>query len=221
MILWDGGNNDLPFFHPDLWVTLLDPHRVGHELQYFPGETNFRAADLIVIPKVDTARPESVQALRETSAHINPGTPVVATETRITVEDEDQVRGSRVLVIEDGPTLTHGGMGYGAGKLAAAALGAEVVDPRPHAVGSIARLYERFPHLEDVLPAMGYYPEQLEELQTTINAAACDRVLIATPIDLGRLLKIDKPAHRVRYELVDAADGPTLAQLVCQHIEGC
>ncbi len=221
VILWDGGNNDLPFFHPDLWITLLDPLRAGHELQYFPGETNFRAANVIVIPKVDTAQPEAVQALRETAARINPGAPVVCTQTRITVENEDAVRGRRVLVIEDGPTLTHGGMGYGAGKVAAAALGAKVVDPRPHAVGSIARLYERFTHLERVLPAMGYYPEQLEDLQATINAVDCDAVLVATPIDLAHLLEIERPTHRVRYELVDADHSPTLSELVCERLDRC
>jgi predicted GTPase len=211
VVVWDGGNNDLPFLRPDLWITLVDPHRRGHELLYHPGEANLRAADVVVVTKADTAPPGSVGELRASVARSNPRAQVIVTDMEVRAEAPELVAGQRVLVIEDGPTLTHGGMPHGAGWVAAQALGAtQVVDPRPAAVGSIRRLYAEHPHLGPVLPAMGYYPEQLEELQRTIASVECDAIVVATPVDLQRLVPLPRPSTRVHYELCDHG-APTLA----------
>ena len=202
VILWDGGNNDLPFYRPDLHLVVADPHRVGHESRYYPGETNLRMADLVLINKVDTADPANVGILEKNIARVNPRAIVVKADSPITVSDPSAVRGKKVLVIEDGPTLTHGEMAYGAGHLAASRLGAaEIVDPRPYARGSLRAVFEKYSHLTEILPAMGYGATQISELEATIREAPCDLVLIATPIDLARLMTIEKPSLRVSYEL--------------------
>jgi predicted GTPase len=202
VVLWDGGNNDLPFYAPDLHVVVADPHRPGHETGYYPGETNLRMAHLVVINKVDTAKPDAVEAVERAVRTHNPAARIVRADSPITVDDPEAIRGKRVLVIEDGPTLTHGDMAYGAGHVAARRWGAaEILDPRRWAVGSIRDVYEKYRQLTDVLPAMGYGETQLAELEATIRKVPCDLVLVATPIDLGRLFRIDKPAQRVRYEL--------------------
>jgi predicted GTPase len=202
VILWDGGNNDLPFYKPDLYIVVADPHRAGHELTYYPGETNTRLADIIVINKVGTASAEDVQTVENNVRRVNPGAKIIRAESPVSVDDPDAVRGKRVLVVEDGPTLTHGEMTFGAGHVAARQFGAAaMVDPRPYAVGSIKDTFEKYSHLTEILPAMGYGDNQVSELQQTINAVDCDLVLIGTPIDLERLLEIDKPAMRVLYEL--------------------
>ncbi len=202
IILWDGGNNDLPFYMTDLHIVVADPHRPGHEMSYHPGEANARAADVFVINKVDTASAENVVKVRENLRELNPDATVIEAASPLFVEDPGTIRGKRVLVIEDGPTLTHGEMAYGAGWVAAKRFGAaEIVDPRPYAVGSIKETYAKFPTTGDVLPAMGYGEDQMLELETTINSAEVELVIIATPIDLGRLIKISKPSQRVRYEL--------------------
>jgi predicted GTPase len=202
LILWDGGNNDTPFFRSDLEIVVADPHRAGHELAYFPGEVNFRRAHVLVINKVDTASPDAVRTVRRNLLCTNPRAAVVETECRVSVADPVQIRGRRVLVVEDGPTLTHGEMPYGAGVVAARQYGAaEQVDPRPFAVGSIRGTFERFPHLQRLLPAMGYSETQRHELEETINRTDCELVLVATPIDLARLLRLNKPSLRVGYEI--------------------
>lgn len=202
VIIWDGGNNDLPFYRPDLHIVVADPHRPGHELAYHPGETNLRMADVVVINKIETAEPEAVQRVRGNVRAVNPGAMIVEAASPIEVEDPLAIAGKRVLVVEDGPTLTHGEMPYGAGVVAARRFGAaEVVDPRPYAVGSLAETYRRYPSTGAVLPAMGYGAEQRRELAATINAVPCDLVLIATPIDLGRIITIERPTQRVRYDL--------------------
>ena len=214
VVVWDGGNNDLPFYRPDLFITVADPHRAGHELRYHPGEANLRAADVIVINKIDTAAPEGVAEVRVSIQKVNPQAIVVDAASPIFVEDPDAVRGKRVLVIEDGPTLTHGGMAYGAGVAAARKFGAaELVDPRPYAVDSIAETFERYPHIGTLLPAMGYGKEQVRDLEETINATECDLVLSATPIDLRRILKVRHPMDRVRYEL-QVIGRPTLEEIL-------
>jgi len=206
VILWDGGNNDLPFFRPTLFIVVADPHRAGHELSYYPGETNARMADVVVINKVDTARPENVDLVEANIRTINPGATIIRAESPVSVADPAAIRGKRVLVVEDGPTLTHGEMTFGAAHVAARRYGAaSIVDPRPLAVGSIRDTFARYRHLTEVLPAMGYGERQVSELERTINAVDCDLVLIGTPIDLERLLKIDKPSMRVRYELDERA----------------
>ncbi len=210
VIVWDGGNNDLPFFKPDLFIVVADPHRAGHELRYYPGETNARMADVVVVNKAATARPEDVETVERNIRAINPDARIIRAASPVSVEDPDAVKGKRVLVVEDGPTLTHGEMAFGAGHIAAQKYGAsEIVDPRPFAVGSIKETYAQYPHLSQILPAMGYGGEQMSELEQTINDADCDLVLIGTPIDLGRLVQINKPALRVRYEL----DKPATAKL--------
>jgi predicted GTPase len=204
VLLWDGGNNDLPFYRPTVHLALVDPLRPGHETRYHPGEANLRMADIIVVNKMDSATPEQVAQIDETIARLNPTATVVKANSKVTVDDAEAIRGKRVLVVEDGPTLTHGEMPFGAGQVVADRLGAaEVVDPRPYARGSIARLYERWPHLGRALPAMGYFPAQLAELFATIDATDCDTVVIATPIDLRRLGPLRKPSTRVRYRFVE------------------
>ncbi len=201
IIVWDGGNNDLPFFKPDLEIVLVDPHRPGHEVSYFPGESNFRRARVLIISKIATARPETVQALRRSIADVNPKATVVEATLAIQAPGLNELRGKSVLAIEDGPTLTHGEMRYGAGVIAAQQAGAGLVDPRPYAVGSIKQLLERYPSIENLLPAMGYGKKQMKELEETINKTPCDAVVVATPIDLRRVINMNKPAYRVTYEL--------------------
>lgn len=217
IILWDGGNNDLPFYVPDLQIVVADPHRPGHETTYHPGEANARTADIFVINKVDTADQENVIALHDSLHDLAPEAVIMEAASPLFVDDPGAIRGKRVLVVEDGPTLTHGGMAFGAGWVAARRFGAaEIVDPRPYAVGSIQDTYENYPTTGDVLPAMGYGESQMKELEQTINRADVDLVIIGTPIDLGRLLKIDKPTQRVRYEL-QIIGQPTLAGELRKH----
>jgi len=214
VVLWDGGNNDLPFFKSDLHIVIADPHRPGHESAYHPGEANVRMADVIVINKVDTANYENVIAVREALRELNPEALVIEAASPLGVDDPAAIRGKRVLVIEDGPTLTHGEMAYGAGWVAAQRFGAaEIIDPRPYAVGSIAATYKKYPTIGNVLPAMGYGPEQTRELEATLNAAPADLVLIGTPIDLRRVLKLNRPAQRVRYDLQEIGR-PTLMDVL-------
>jgi len=202
VILWDGGNNDLPFYKPDLFIVVADPHRPGHEMSYYPGETNARMADVVVINKTGTADAGDVETVEGHIRAMNPGARIIRAQSPVTVDNPDGVRGKRVLVVEDGPTLTHGEMTFGAGHVAAREFGAAaIVDPRPHAVGSIKATFEKYSHISEVLPAMGYGRQQMSELEATINAVDCDLVLIGTPIDLSKLLKIDRPHMRVRYEL--------------------
>ncbi len=202
VILWDGGNNDTPFFKPDLAIVVVDPLRAGHEERYYPGEANLRMADVVVINKVDSASPEHVEALRETINRLNPKAEVVEAASPIFVEDPEMIRGKRVLVIEDGPTLTHGEMLFGAGVVASRKYGArELIDPRPYLQGTIKETFQIYPGIQNLLPAMGYGEKQMRDLEATINAADCDAVVIGTPIDLRRLLKMNKPATRVTYEL--------------------
>ncbi len=201
VIVWDGGNNDFAFFESDLEIVLADPHRAGHEMRYFPGEVNLRRAEVIVITKVDTADPHNVETLRRSIRSANPTAHVVESAMPVMVEDASLVKGKRVLVIEDGPTVTHGGMSYGAGVLAAKKYGAAaIVDPRPAAVGSLRETFLANPHLECVLPAMGYSPEQIHDLEQTVERVECDLVLVATPVDLRRVIRIKHSSCRVRYE---------------------
>ncbi|HHY94451.1 MAG TPA: GTPase [Firmicutes bacterium] len=201
VVFWEGGNNDLPFFRPDLHIVVADPHRPGHELTYHPGEANVRLADVVVINKVDTAPPDAVEKVRHNVQLLNPLATIVEAASPISVADGARLRGRKVVVVEDGPTLTHGGMTYGAGVVAARRWGAELVDPRPHARGSIAETFRRYQHLGPLLPAMGYGSEQLEELRHTLDDVPAELVLVATPIDLARLIPLNKPAVRVTYEL--------------------
>ena len=216
IILWDGGNNDFPFYVSDLEIVVADPHRPGHESSYHPGEVNARTADVFVINKVDTANPESVIQVRDSLNALNPSAIMIEAASPLFVDDPAAIRGKRVLVVEDGPTLTHGGMAYGAGWVAARRYGAaEIIDPRPYAVGSIRATYEKYPSTGDVLPAMGYGAQQISELEETINKTDADLVIIGTPIDLSRVLKIDKPFQRVRYELQEIGQ-PTLGDILKQ-----
>ncbi len=208
IILWDGGNNDLPFYVPSLHICVADPHRAGHESSYWPGEANMRRANLIIINKCDTAEEAKIRAVEEAAAKLNPRATVVRAESPVTLDKPELVRGKRVLVVEDGPTLTHGGMSYGAGVVAAKnANAAEIIDPRPFAVGSIRRTFEKYPNAAGILPAMGYGDEQIRELEETIRRTPADVVIIGTPIDLTRVLKLDRPALRVRYELREVKPG--------------
>jgi predicted GTPase len=214
VLLWDGGNNDLPFFRPDVHLVVADPLRAGHETRYHPGEANLRMADAVVINKVDSAAPEQVAALEGTVRAVNPRAVVLKAASRITVDDPAAIAGKRVLVVEDGPTLTHGEMKFGAGVVAARRHGAaEIVDPRPYAVGTIQDVYRRY-DVGPVLPAMGYSEQQLEEMEKTIDAADCDLVVVASPIDLRRVIDLSKPAVRVRYELEVLEGSPTLRDVL-------
>jgi predicted GTPase len=202
VILWDGGNNDFPFIRPDLNVVVADPHRPGHEIAYFPGEVNLKMADVIIVNKVDTASPEGIEEVLGNIRLNNPQARVIMGESPISVDRPEEVAGKRVLVIEDGPTITHGEMRFGAGVIASRHHGAaEIVDPRPYARGSIRGTFEKYGHLGAVLPAMGYSPDQIRELKETVDATPCDLVVIGTPIDLARVMAISKPSVRVRYEL--------------------
>lgn len=214
IILWDGGNNDFPFYVADYQIVVADPHRAGHEIAYYPGETNVRLADVFVINKVDTADPEKVIKVRENLRALNPNAVVIEGASPLFVDDPAAIQGKRVLVVEDGPTLTHGEMAYGAGYVAARRFGAkEIVDPRPFAVKSIAATYVKYPKTGPILPAMGYGEAQTRDLEATINASDVDLVVIGTPIDLTRIMKINKPAQRVRYELQEIGQ-PTLTDLL-------
>ena len=205
-ILWDGGNNDFPFVRPDLLITLVDPHRAGHELAYHPGEANFRMADLLIVSKADSAPPEGLYQVRENIRLHRPDAEVVEADLVLSVEQPDLVRGKRVLAIEDGPTLTHGGASTGGGVLAARQLGAEPVDPRPWAQGSFREVFAAYPHIGPALPTMGYSPQQVRDLEATIRAVPCDVVLDASPVDLSRLVSVDKPIVQVEYELRERGD---------------
>ena len=216
VIVWDGGNNDLPFFKPDIHIVVADPHRAGHELRYHPGEANLRMADVVVINKIDTADLSNVATVRENVRAINPTATIVEAASPIFVENPSEIQGKKVLVVEDGPTLTHGEMAYGAGVVAARRFGAaEIVDPRPYAVGSIVETYEKYPTTGPVLPAMGYDRKQTEELGLTIHATPCDLVIVATPIDLRRVVQITQPTQRVRYELQEIGQ-PTLKEVLSE-----
>jgi predicted GTPase len=218
VILWDGGNNDTSFYASDLEIVVVDPHRAGHELAYFPGEVNLRRADVIVINKVDTAAQRDVETVRQNIKLHNPKATVFEMACRVSVPEPSLLKGQRVLVVEDGPTLTHGEMPYGAGVVAARQSGAaELVDPRPYAVGSIHGTYERYRHLTNLLPAMGYSAMQRHELEETIQRTPCDLVVIATPIDLARVIRIDKPNLRVTYE-VEELTKPGLAEMLAQFV---
>jgi len=217
IIVWDGGNNDLPFYASDLHIVVADPHRPGHELTYHPGETNLRMANVVVINKVDTADPMNIETVHKNIKMANPKATVIEAASPITVDDSEIIKGKQVLVIEDGPTLTHGNMKYGAGTIAAKKLEAkELLDPRPYAVGSIKNTFEKYTHLGNLLPAMGYGNEQIKELEETINAIPCDVVVIGTPVDLRKLLNLNKPAVRARYELQEVSK-PNLEDILRQH----
>lgn len=214
VILWDGGNNDLPFYRPDLHIVVADPHRPGHEVRYHPGETNLRMADVVVVNKISTAAAENVNLVLGNIARANPKAKIVKANSPVSVNGSEQIAGKRVLVIEDGPTATHGDMKYGAGHIAAKEFGAAaIVDPRPYAVGTIKETFAKYGHLAEVLPAMGYDKQQISELEQTINAAECDLVLVGTPIDLGQILKINKPSLRVTYELEEQTPGQLKAAI--------
>jgi predicted GTPase len=202
VILWDGGNNDFSFIKPDLLITIADPHRAGHELTYYPGELNARQADIIIINKVNTAKKENIETVRNNIKKINPKAKIIDGISTIISDEKDQIKGKRVLVIEDGPTVTHGGMTYGAGKIAAEKWGAkEIIDPRPFAVGSIVKTFEKYTHLSNVLPAIGYGKKQIRELEKTINNTDVDLVVSGTPIDISRVLKSSKPIIHIRYDV--------------------
>ena len=202
VILWDGGNNDFPFYRPDLAITVVDPHRPGHELSYYPGEVSLRMADVAVINKIDSANPKAIAIVEENTKKINPNAKIIKAESKITVDNPEIIKGKRVLVVEDGPTLTHGEMKIGAGTVAAERFGAkELVDPRPYTVGKLKDTFNIYPHIGTLLPAMGYGEQQLKDLEETINNTDCDAVIIGTPVDLNRIITINKPSTRVHYEL--------------------
>ncbi|MGD8942225.1 MAG: cyclic 2,3-diphosphoglycerate synthase [Desulfobacterales bacterium] len=214
VIIWDGGNNDTPFYKPDLHIVLFDPHRAGHELLYFPGETNMIMADIAVINKVDSAPAQKVWQVKKNIEEYAPGAQIVLAESSLVVKEPEMIQGKRVLVIEDGPTLTHGEMPFGAGIVAAETFkAAEIIDPRPYAVGSLNETFAVYPHIGNVIPAMGYTTDQISDLENTINQADCDLVLFATPIHLPLVLNIQKPSLRVRYEYQDYGQ-PTLEELI-------
>jgi predicted GTPase len=215
IIVWDGGNNDLPFYKPDLHIVVADPHRAGHETTYHPGEANLRMANVVIINKVDTAEPKNVEKVKESVKMINPNVTILEAASPITADKPELIRGKHVLVIEDGPTLTHGNMPYGAATIMAKKFGSyEVVDPRPYAVGSIKETYEEYTHLGAILPAVGYGEKQIAELKETIDRTPCDVIVIGTPIDLRRLMTINKPTVRVKYEL--AVLGPVSLEKILE-----
>ncbi len=218
VIVWDGGNNDTPFFKPDIHVVVFDPHRPGHETAYHPGETNLLLADIAVINKVDSAVPENVERVRKAIVANNPKAQIILADSELTTANAELIKGKRVLVVEDGPTLTHGEMAYGAGVIAARRFGAaELIDPRPYLVGSIQETFQTYPNIGTVLPAMGYGQQQMEDLQNTINQTQCDLVLLATPVDLTRLITLNKPSVRIRYGYKDNS-APTLAELIHERL---
>ncbi|MBI9081205.1 MAG: GTPase [Pseudodesulfovibrio sp.] len=214
VIVWDGGNNDTPFYKPDLNIVVFDPHRAGHELTYHPGETNMRMCDVALINKVDSAPPEGVEQVRRNIRTHNPGAIIIKADSEVSADRPELIKGKRVLVVEDGPTLTHGEMEYGAGVIAAERFGAlEMVDPRPFLVGTLKETFRKYPNIGTLLPAMGYSDEQIRDLEATINGADCDVVLSATPIDIAGLLKLEKPLVRIRYEYRDNST-PTLEDVI-------
>ncbi len=219
VIVWDGGNNDIPFYQPDLHITVVDPHRPGDELCYFPGRTNLLLADVVLINKVDSADYEDIEQVRFNVREVNPEAILIEAASPIFVDHPERIRGKRVLVVEDGPTLTHGGMTYGAGVIAAEKFGAkDIIDPRPWVKGEIRKAFEAYPEIGSLLPALGYSKKQIKDLQKTINAIPCDSVVVGTPIDLTRLLKINKPSVRVRYEL-DEIGKPDLEEIIERFLE--
>ena len=219
IIVWDGGNNDMPFYKPDLSITVADPHRPEDGLKYYPGEVNLRMADIIIINKMETAQPEGIERVRETIEFANPNAIVVDAASPIFVDDPEAIRGKRVLIVEDGPTLTHGEMKYGAGIVAAKKFGASaIIDPRPFTTGTITETFEKYPEIGQLLPAMGYSDQQISDLSDTINQTDCDVVLIGTPIDLRKLITINKPALRVTYELQEIGK-PDLTDLLAAFVE--
>jgi predicted GTPase len=214
VIIWDGGNNDTPQYKPDVWMTIVDPLRAGHELAYFPGRVNFEKADVLVIAKCDQARDRDIDAVMHNIEKHNPGAKVIKAASPISVTDPSLIKGRRVLVVEDGPTLTHGGMKFGAGIVAARKYGAaETIDPRPFLKGSIAKVFDKYPEIGTLLPALGYGDGQVRDLEATINASDADAVIIATPIDLARIIKINKPHVRVTYEM-EVIEGPTFEEIL-------
>ncbi len=219
VIIWDGGNNDFSFIKPDLLITVVDPHRPGHEIGYYPGEVNLRMADVVVINKMDSAKPGNVEIVKNNIKNRNPNAKIIEADSPVTVDKPEIIENKNVLVVEDGPTLTHGGMRYGAGFIAAEKFNSNVIEPRKYAVGSIKKTYEKYGHLEKILPAMGYGKKQISELEETINKAECDAVIIGTPIDLGRILKINKPSTRVRYELEERGK-PDLDDVLKEFLKG-
>jgi len=218
VIVWDGGNNDTPFFKPDVNIVVFDPHRAGHETTYHPGETNLVMADVAIINKVDSADPENVEKVRKTIKANNPGAKIILADSEVTAENPDQIKGKRVLVIEDGPTLTHGEMDYGAGVIAARRFGAsQFIDPRPYLVGTLKEVFQTYPNIGSLLPAMGYSSQQVKDLETTINNTKCDLVLVATPVDLTQLVSVNKPTVRIRYEYKDNSE-PTLEAILKEQL---
>ena len=218
VIVWDGGNNDFSFYKPDLAITVLDPHRPGHELQYYPGEVCLRTTDVAIINKVDSATAEAIKIVENNIKTANPSSLIVKAESTITVDQPELIKGKRVLIVEDGPTLTHGEMKIGAGTVAAQRLGAaEIVDPSPYLVGSLKETFAKYPHIENLVPAMGYGEKQLKDLEATINNIDCDAVIIGTPIDLSRVIKINKPTARINYDLKEV-DGPSLDTVLTDFI---
>lgn len=213
VVVWDGGNNDFPFYRSDLHIVIADPHRPGHELLYHPGETNVRMADVIIISKVQTADRANIDSVKANVKALNPLTTVIEANSPITLAEPERLSGKKVLVVEDGPTVTHGGMAYGAGMIAAENAGATVIDPRPYAVGSIAETFKKYPHLTKVLPAMGYSDEQIASLQETIERSDCDVVVTGTPIDIKRLVKVSKPIIRAGYEMEEIGE-PSLESIL-------
>ncbi|MCG2820818.1 MAG: cyclic 2,3-diphosphoglycerate synthase [Candidatus Atribacteria bacterium] len=219
IIVWDGGNNDLPFYKPDLHIVVTDPHRAGHEMTYYPGEANLRMADVVVMNKIDTADLDKINQLRENIHKLAPKAILIEAASPLTVDNPELIRGKKVLVVEDGPTLTHGEMKYGAGVVAAQKYGAkEIIDPRPYAIGTIKDTYTKYPGIGTLLPAMGYGKKQIQELEDTINAVDCDIVIIGTPIDLSRIIKINKKSIRVKYELQEIGR-PNLEEILSQKIK--
>ena len=219
VIVWDGGNNDFPFYKPDLMITVTDPHRAGHELRYYPGEVNLRLADVVIINKIDSAPPEGIYTVRDNIEKVNPKAIVIDGASPIKVDDPSVIRGKKVLVVEDGPTLTHGEMKLGAGIMAARKFGAaEIVDPRPYITGKLRDTFRLYPDIGTLLPAMGYGEQQLRDLEKTINNTKCDSVIIATPIDLNRIIKIKRPATRVYYDLQEIGE-PTLTQVLDEFVK--
>jgi len=219
VVLWDGGNNDFPFYNPDLMITVTDPHRAGHELSYYPGEVTLRLSDVVIINKMDSVAPDDIQTVRESIAKVAPKAIVIDGASPISVDDASVIKGKRVLVVEDGPTLTHGEMKIGAGVVAAHKFGAaELVDPRPFTVGKLTETFEKYPGIGTLLPAMGYGDEQLKDLETTINNTDCDAVVIGTPIDLKRIINIKKPSTRVWYDLQEIGK-PNLEEVIDEFVK--
>lgn len=218
VIVWDGGNNDTPFFKPNLHIVVTDPHRAGHEKLYYPGETNFRMADVIIINKIDTANPKNVKIIYHNAVEMNPNAIIIKANSKISVDNPELIKDKKVLVVEDGPTLTHGDMSFGAGVVAAKRFGCELVDPRKYVVGSIKDTFKKYTKLENLLPAIGYGEAQMKELEATINKTKCDAVVVGTPINLGRLLKLNKPTVRVRYDLEEIGE-PNLETILNKFIK--